>query len=198
MKKETKLKMLKNVAELQINRMVDYLESEYDEAAIKSNPKLEAYLDRLKKLKEDVLNARSVDEINEVYDNITKGFAEPSAEKKKDARVRTIFKVVFPDGKTIDGKTGAEVFVSAISYIGEEKIAPLDLMFCKMPVVCQYKKVRPRCIDNYKSCSKGWYVWTPGSTKQKIMLLEKIAKLLNIKIVIQQFDVEPSKSADKQ
>lgn len=94
----------------------------------------------------------------------------------------TNFKVIFPDGTIIEDRMAKRVFAHAIEKIGIERVLGLNLQLGGEPLLSQNKSVFVKQPSQIEEMKGGWIVKTHSSTAQKISILNKIAKKLNIKL----------------
>lgn len=98
---------------------------------------------------------------------------------------KTNFTVTFPDGLTISERQAKAVFAKTIEHIGVETVAALKIFVGGEPLVSQEKTAFQKAPTQIQPIARGWYVKTHNSTREKMMLLEKIAKVQHLKLKIQ-------------
>lgn len=97
---------------------------------------------------------------------------------------KTILRVTFPDGKVIQDPKAKITFTETIRRIGLMRVRNLGITFCGVPVVSntmdkKYGKAQVP-VEN------GLYVMTHSSTHDKKKQLDKIAKELGVKIMVEE------------
>jgi len=97
---------------------------------------------------------------------------------------KTVLKVTFPDGTVIADKKAKITFAETIKRIGLMKVRNLGISFCHVPIVSntldkKYGKAQIPVGD-------GLYVMTHSSTHDKKKQLDKIAKDLGIKLIVEE------------
>ncbi len=107
----------------------------------------------------------------------------PQKTKKEEIAPKTLLRVTMPDGSVIERKKAKDTFIDVIRRIGIDKVRPLGLKFCKIPIISNTKD------DKYGKAQHliegGWYILTHSSTADKKKQLEKIAKSLHLPMVIE-------------
>lgn len=107
----------------------------------------------------------------------------PQKAKKEDIAPKTLLRVTMPDGTVIENDKAKDTFVEVICRIGIERVRPLGLKFCKVPIIsntrdAKYGKAQVP-VDG------GWLILTHSSTNNKKKQLDKIAKALKIKMKVE-------------
>jgi len=96
---------------------------------------------------------------------------------------RTGLKVTFPDGTIIQENYAKYTLVETIKKIGVMKVRGLELKLSGVLLVSN------RVDDNYGNSQElvdgGWYITTHSSTKAKASILQKISKMLGLKLKIE-------------
>lgn len=108
----------------------------------------------------------------------------PQKAKKDDIAKKTRLRVTMPDGSTIEYKAAKDTFVEVIQKIGVERVRPIGLKFCKVPIVSNTRDVK---YGNAQvPVEGGWLILTHSSTYDKKKQLDIIAKklYLNLKVEI--------------
>lgn len=103
---------------------------------------------------------------------------------KKERKTKSPAKVlsVTINGKQIQEKNSTETFLMCIKKLGAEKIASLpSIRTGGLPLVVPSMDYRLQM----KQLDRKWFVCTHMSTKEKKVLLERIANLLDVKIEIE-------------
>lgn len=59
----------------------------------------------------------------------------PQKAKKEDIAPKTLLRVTMPDGTVIENDKAKDTFVEVICRIGIERVRPLGLKFCKVPII---------------------------------------------------------------
>lgn len=93
-------------------------------------------------------------------------------------------KVVFPDGKIISEDSATQTFVKAIEYIGEERVASLNIMTINYDLLTKEKiKQNEKGKPNQIKVDEYWL--THGQhTKSKIKILEEISTRLDLNLKV--------------
>ena len=104
----------------------------------------------------------------------------PQKAEKEDIAPKTLLRVTMPDGTVIENDKAKDTFVEVICRIGIERVRPLGLKFCKVPIIsntrdAKYGKAQVP-VDG------GWLILTHSSKKKQ---LDKIAKALKIKMKVE-------------
>lgn len=107
----------------------------------------------------------------------------PQKAKKEDIAPKTLLRVTMPDGTVIEKAKAKDTFVEVICRIGIERVRPLGLKFCKVPIIsntrdAKYGKAQVP-VDG------GWLILTHSSTNDKKKQLDKIAKALKIRMKVE-------------
>ena len=107
----------------------------------------------------------------------------PQKAKKEDIAPKTLLRVTMPDGTVLEKAKAKDTFVAVICRIGIERVRPLGLKFCKVPIIsntrdAKYGKAQVP-VDG------GWLILTHSSTNDKKKQLDKIAKALKIKMKVE-------------
>ena len=97
---------------------------------------------------------------------------------------KTVLRVTFPDGTIIADKKAKNTFAETIKRIGLLKVRNLGITFCHVPIVSntldrKYGQAQIPVGD-------GLYVMTHSSTHDKKKQLDKIAKDLGIKLIVEE------------
>ena len=97
---------------------------------------------------------------------------------------KTVLRVTFPDGTVIADKKAKITFAETIKRIGLMKVRNLGISFCHVPIVSNTldKKYGQAQIP----VGDGLYVMTHSSTHDKKKQLDKIAKDLGIKLIVEE------------
>ena len=107
----------------------------------------------------------------------------PQKAKKEDIAPKTLLRVTMPDGTVLEKAKAKDTFVEVICRIGIERVRPLGLKFCKVPIIsntrdAKYGKAQVP-VDG------GWLILTHSSTNDKKKQLDKIAKALKIRMKVE-------------
>ena len=107
----------------------------------------------------------------------------PQKAEKEDIAPKTLLRVTMPDGTVIENDKAKDTFVEVICRIGIERVRPLGLKFCKVPIIsntrdAKYGKAQVP-VDG------GWLILTHSSNNDKKKQLDKIAKALKIKMKVE-------------
>ena len=97
---------------------------------------------------------------------------------------KTVLRVTFPDGTVIADKKAKVTFAETIKRIGLMRVRNLGISFCHVPLVSN-------TLDNKYGSTQipvgnGLYVMTHSSTHDKKKQLDKIAKELGIKLIVEE------------
>ena len=97
---------------------------------------------------------------------------------------KTVLRVTFPDGTVIADKKAKVTFAETIKRIGLMRVRNLGISFCHVPLVSN-------TLDNKYGNTQipvgnGLYVMTHSSTHDKKKQLDKIAKELGIKLIVEE------------
>ena len=97
---------------------------------------------------------------------------------------KTVLRVTFPDGTIIADKKAKNTFAETIKRIGLMKVRNLGITFCHVPIVSNTldKKYGQAQIP----VGDGLYIMTHSSTHDKKKQLDKIAKDLGIKLIVEE------------
>lgn len=106
----------------------------------------------------------------------------PQSTPKGAIASKTILSVTMPDGRVIKHAKAKDTFIEVIKEIGVERIRPLGVTFCKIPIISNTRDSKYGKAQH--SIGGGWLVLTHSSTKDKKKMLEKIAKALHLKIKV--------------
>lgn len=104
----------------------------------------------------------------------------PQKAKKDDIAPKTLLRVTMPDGTVIERKKAKDTFIDVIRRIGIDKVRPLGLKFCKIPIISNTKDAKYGKAQH--PVEGGWYILTHSSTADKKKQLDKIAKALHLAI----------------
>ena len=106
--------------------------------------------------------------------------------KKPVERVneKTVLRVTFPDGTVIEDKKAKNTFTKTIQKLGLMRVRNLGIAFCGVPIVSNTldKKYGKTQVPVEGSL----YVMTHSSTHDKKKQLDKIAKELNVKLIVEE------------
>ncbi len=95
---------------------------------------------------------------------------------------RTNFRVEFAGETVIEDRLAKRVFARAIEKIGAERVSGLNLQLWGEPLLSQNQSVFVKQPSQIEKIKGGWIVKTHSSTEQKISILNKIAKALDINL----------------
>jgi hypothetical protein len=93
---------------------------------------------------------------------------------------RTNLRIAFPNGRILRDSVAAQTFVRALEEFGIDRVKSLDLKVNRFPLVSCQKNEK-----YYQHKIGGHYIMTHSSTRQKKHTLEKIAKILNVQILVE-------------
>ena len=97
---------------------------------------------------------------------------------------KTVLRVTFPDGKVIDDKKAKVTFTETIKRIGLMRVRNLGIAFCGVPIVSN--TLDKKYGKTQVPVEGGLYVMTHSSTHDKKKILDKIAKELGIKLIVEE------------
>lgn len=97
---------------------------------------------------------------------------------------KTILRVTFPDGTVIQDKKAKTTFADAIKRIGLMRVRNIGITFCGVPIVSN--SLDSKYGKAQLPVGNGLYVMTHSSTHDKKKMLDKIAKELNLKLVVEE------------
>ncbi len=97
---------------------------------------------------------------------------------------KTILRVIFPDGTVMEDKKAKMTFTKTIQKIGLMRVRNLGITFCGVPIVSNTldKKYGSAQVP----VESGLYVMTHSSTHDKKKQLDKIAKALDIEMIVEE------------
>lgn len=107
----------------------------------------------------------------------------PQKAKKEDIAPKTLLRVTMPDGTVIEKAKAKDTFVEVICRIGIERVRPLGLKFCKVPIISNTKDAKYGKAQ--VPVDGGWLILTHSSTNDKKKQLDKIAKALKIRMKVE-------------
>lgn len=110
----------------------------------------------------------------------------PQATPKSEIASKTILSITLPDGRVIRHRKAKDTFIDVIKEIGIERIRPLGVTFCKIPIISNTRDAKYGKAQH--PIGGGWLVLTHSSTYDKKKMLDKIAKLLNIPLRVEILD----------
>lgn len=102
---------------------------------------------------------------------------------KGEIAPKTILRVTMPDGSVIAKSTAKDTFVDAIVAIGIERVRPLGVKFCKIPIISNTRDKKYGKAQ--RDVGNGWLILHHSSTADKKKMLDKIAKALNLNIKVE-------------
>ena len=108
-------------------------------------------------------------------------------EDRQRTKSKNIY-VILPNGNKIMRKNAIETFVSALQYIGLDRVSTYkERLFSGYPLVCKEKRG-----GDYKWQKEvdGWYVYTYMSNETKIQLLKSLSDAFNLSLTIKYEDGE--------
>ena len=97
---------------------------------------------------------------------------------------KTVLRVTFPDGKVIEDKKAKVTFTETIKRIGLMRVRNLGIAFCGVPIVSN--TLDKKYGKTQVPVEGGLYVMTHSSTHDKKKILDKIAKELGIKLIVEE------------
>ena len=102
---------------------------------------------------------------------------------KGDIAPKTRLRVIMPNGQVITHAKAKDTFIEAILTIGIERVRSLGLKFCKIPIISNTRDKKYGRAQH--DVGNGWMILTHSSTADKKKMLDKIAKVLNIKLRVE-------------
>lgn len=102
---------------------------------------------------------------------------------KGEIAPKTILRVTMPDGSVIAKPTAKDTFVDAIVAIGIERVRPLGVKFCKIPIISNTRDKKYGKAQ--RDVGNGWLILHHSSTADKKKMLDKIAKALNLNLKVE-------------
>lgn len=103
--------------------------------------------------------------------------------KKTDIAPQTILQVTMPDGHVIRQDKAKDTFIDVITRIGVERVRPLGLKFCRIPIISNTRD--KKYGKSQHEVGGGWLILTHSSTSDKKKMLDKIAKALGLNIKVE-------------
>ncbi|MBU3836851.1 MAG: hypothetical protein H9777_00685 [Candidatus Phocaeicola faecigallinarum] len=107
----------------------------------------------------------------------------PQKAKKEDIAPKTLLRVTMPDGTVLEKAKAKDTFVAVICRIGIERVRPLGLKFCKVPIISNIRDAKYGKAQ--VPVDGGWLILTHSSTNDKKKQLDKIAKALKIRMKVE-------------
>jgi len=95
-------------------------------------------------------------------------------------------RVTFPDGTVLCDRSAAITFSQTIEKIGAERVAALNLEYCKTPLLSHEYSTNKPYKAAQREISGGWLLFTQGSSTTKQLLLLNISKRLNLGLKIEK------------
>lgn len=102
---------------------------------------------------------------------------------KGEIAPKTGLRVIMPDGRVIAHAKAKDTFITTILAIGIERVRPLGMKFCKIPIISNTRDKKYGRAQH--DVGNGWMILTHSSTADKKKMLDKIAKALNIKLRVE-------------
>lgn len=102
---------------------------------------------------------------------------------KGEIAPKTGLRVIMPDGRVIAHAKAKDTFIATILAIGIERVRPLGMKFCKIPIISNTRDKKYGRAQH--DVGNGWMILTHSSTADKKKMLDKIAKALNIKLRVE-------------
>ena len=106
----------------------------------------------------------------------------PQSTPKGEIASKTILSVTMPDGRVIRHPKAKDTFIEVIKEIGVDRIRPLGLKFCKVPIISNTRDSKYGKAQH--PIGGGWLVLTHSSTSNKKKILDQIASSLSLKIKV--------------
>lgn len=102
---------------------------------------------------------------------------------KGEIAPKTRLRVTMPDGNVLAHATAKQTFIDALLAIGIERIRPLGVKFCRIPIISNTRDKKYGA--NQHDVGNGWLILTHSSTADKKKMLEKIAQALHLTIKVE-------------
>lgn len=99
---------------------------------------------------------------------------------------RTNFTVKFPDGTVVALSQARLVLAQTIEKLGAPKVAALGILCGGEPLITNDKTLLIKRPSEVIEIKGGWFIKTYSSTKDKMKYVEQIAKVLKVKLVVEQ------------
>lgn len=99
---------------------------------------------------------------------------------------KTGLKVTLWNGRIIQNPKAKDTFIDTILAIGIDRVRPLGVKFCKVPIISNTRDKKYGKAQH--EVSGGWLILTQSSTADKKKMLEKIAKSLGLNMKIEIID----------
>lgn len=107
----------------------------------------------------------------------------PQKATKQDIAPKTILRVTMPDGSVIKRKSAKDTFIEVIKKIGVDKVRPVGLKFCKIPIISNTRDAKYGTAQH--DVGGGWLILTHSSTGDKKKQLDRIAKALGLNLKVE-------------
>lgn len=101
---------------------------------------------------------------------------------KGEIAPKTRLRVTLPNGKVITHTTAKDTFIETILTIGIERIRPLGMKFCRVPIISNTRDKKYGGAQY--NVGNGWLILTHSSTADKKKMLDKIAHMLGLAIQV--------------
>ena len=102
---------------------------------------------------------------------------------KGEIAPKTGLRVTLPDGRVLAHAKAKDTFIEALLSIGIERIRPLGVKFCRIPIISNTRDKKYGKAQH--DVGNGWLILTHSSTADKKKMLDKIAKALNLAIKVE-------------
>lgn len=107
----------------------------------------------------------------------------PQKATKQYIAPKTILRVTMPDGSVIKRKSAKDTFIEVIKKIGVDKVRPVGLKFCKIPIISNTRDAKYGTAQH--DVGGGWLILTHSSTGDKKKQLDRIAKALGLNLKVE-------------
>lgn len=107
----------------------------------------------------------------------------PQRAVKKNIADKTLLRVTFDDGTVIEKRKAKDTFIDAIMKIGINRVRPLGVKFCKIPIISNTRD--PKYGKAQFDVGGGWLILTHSSTRDKKKMLDKIATSLGLRLKVE-------------
>lgn len=105
----------------------------------------------------------------------------PTIKKAPQSKLRVTMPM--PDGRVLAYARAKDTFIEVIKRIGVEKIRPLGITVCNVPLVSN--TIDSKYKSSQHSIGNGWYVITHSSTADKKQKLEQISSMLHLDLKVE-------------
>lgn len=114
------------------------------------------------------------------------GKSDPSVPGGRDRSTGSKFIVKFADGVVMADKQARLVLARSIEKLGAAEVAKLGIMLGGEPLVTRDKSLFVKCPRAVVEIKGGWFVKTHSNTVAKMNCVQKIAKALKVKVIVER------------